>query len=247
MSGRTNGTSPNPLLHDCVKQSQFGSPAGTRGTMPQNKPNLGELAGRRNTQHSTILSFPHSSPVLSCETNPIWLVGYRRGGRNAQNEPNFGRSFKFEVSSVKRIVQNEPNSRRSRVGRGQRGDGRGENAQNEPNSRRHQVERGRRGVGRGANVQNEANFHRPGGREAIVQNKANLHRSGRPDSPSFQDSDPRRGQTCETKPIPPQRQDGQVLGGMCETKPIFVPGQRDGSNTPPLPAAPTRRDRGRNR
>jgi hypothetical protein len=75
--------------------------------------------------------------------------------------------------------------------------------------------------------------------------------------------------TCETKPnlgktgnlgdgasiepvVPnkansPQRQDGRVHGGMCETKPIFVPGQRDGSNKPPLPAAPARRDCGRNR
>jgi len=87
--GEPTGLRQAPHLHDCVKQSQFGSPAGTRGTMPQNKPNLGELAGRRNTQNSTILLFPHSSPVLSCETNPIWLVGCRRGGRNAQNEPNF--------------------------------------------------------------------------------------------------------------------------------------------------------------
>jgi hypothetical protein len=43
----------------------------------------------------------------------------RRGvgrGKNAQNEANSGGGFRCEVSSVKQIVRNEPNSQRHRVG-----------------------------------------------------------------------------------------------------------------------------------
>jgi hypothetical protein len=80
-------------------------------------------------------------------------VGRGSGGeRNVQNEPN-EESVKCEVSSVKSArsagpvfrlqtsnctlhtsyVQNEPNSRRGRAGRGQRGGCRRPNARNEPN------------------------------------------------------------------------------------------------------------------
>jgi hypothetical protein len=110
-----------------------------------------------------------------------WLGGTVKRAKRTQFAPAAG---------VRRRpnVQNEPNSRR-RMGRGQRGGGRGANAQNEPNSRR-RMGRGQRAGGHGANAQNEANL--PGGAgwpsraprpsglgpppTAIVQNEPNFAR-----------------------------------------------------------------------
>jgi hypothetical protein len=71
---------------DYAKRSQFAAtPRGTgpagRGAKVQNKPNFGESAGQGNTQHSTILSLHHSSPmpIVRNEANfPDRLPGRRR-------------------------------------------------------------------------------------------------------------------------------------------------------------------------
>jgi hypothetical protein len=99
MLARTNETSPSPLLHggSRVKQSQFGSPAGTRGTMMPNKPNCpkrGTEAVSRSRPADRIPSIPlfyHSTiPVRCrwCKTKPIsrcaqWAGAGRRGRRRA--------------------------------------------------------------------------------------------------------------------------------------------------------------------
>jgi hypothetical protein len=146
-------------------------------------------------------------------------AGRPRRGLIVQNEPNCGRSFKFEVSSVKRIVQNEPNCA-SRDGAPEARDA-GANAQNEANCPR-------TGPLREPIVRNKANLLRgharpsprpkaltlPPIRGHVRQTKPiRRGRAGRGEA--RQDGPCRRRwvKACETKPIPPKRQDGQVLCG----------------------------------
>ncbi len=75
------GPSWEPIVQNEPNFARLGQ--GPDGLIAQNEPNFGELAGGRNTQHSTILSFHHSSQM------PV-----------VQNKANFGRSLKLEVSSL---------------------------------------------------------------------------------------------------------------------------------------------------
>jgi hypothetical protein len=123
---------------------------------------------------------------VKCKTYPIRPglgTAKSRADKRGETNPISGEPG----GSGPSIVQNEPNFRRGRVGRGPRGGGRGAIVQNEPNFRRGRVGRGPRGGGRGAIVQNEPNFRRGragrgprgGGRGVIVQNEPNLRPSDR--------------------------------------------------------------------
>jgi hypothetical protein len=96
---------------ECAKQTQFS--AGGRCHPPGGGcAEQTQFPAHRISQHSTALSFRHSSPMpivqnepnfrrgrvgrelgdegRTCKTNPILPVGRGPGGRNAQNKPNFG-------------------------------------------------------------------------------------------------------------------------------------------------------------
>jgi len=116
----------NPILRlriaDCGLRIGHRPLAGRR--IVQNEPNFGRA------EIPNVPVFHYSTfPVrcVSCETNPIWHLVSGNGRRPVDGD---------------RIVQNEPNSRRCRVGRGQRGGGRRANAQNEPNFARGPVSGG---------------------------------------------------------------------------------------------------------
>jgi len=96
------------------------------------------LSSRQDFVCSGLFARSQDSDKPPCRENPQYVAGDGMPPAPAcagdcAKRTQFGRSFKFEVSSVKRTVQNEPNSRRRQVGRGHRGVGRGANAQNEPN------------------------------------------------------------------------------------------------------------------
>jgi hypothetical protein len=116
---------------DCAKQSQFARPgrvgrglgAWDVGQMRKTNPILEEVSGLKCQVASEMR-----------KTNPICLVGCGRGGRNVRNEPNLFPEAEmrhhsdiplWECSNPMPIVHNEPHSRQGRVGRGQRGVGRG--------------------------------------------------------------------------------------------------------------------------
>jgi hypothetical protein len=149
-----------------------------------------------------------------------------------RNEPNFRRNFKFEVSSVKRIVQNEPNSRRYRVGRGPRGVGRGASVRNEPNLARpaeRPIPGGKKcetnpiwlGLGRaGPRQAKDAKrtqfgpaWAEPGPRRAKDAKRTQF-------GPASQKVGTLGGQRCETNPISPRTRPRGSQS--CETNPIFV-------------------------
>jgi hypothetical protein len=174
----------------------------------QNKPNLGELAGRRNTQLSTILSFHHSGPVLVVQNEPnLPPAAQGPAGQIMQNKANFGeseqgleaewRKTKPNLGRMGHLGDGVPGRRRScktnpiwwgqmretkpiwLVGRSP-----GErNAQNEPNFRRCQVGWGQKDARRAAIVRNEPNLARAPG-----------NGRGWP-------GDPGGERLCETKPI----------------------------------------------
>ncbi len=115
----------------CAKRTQFpAGPGGPPSPLPSRlckaKPNLGKLghlgtARRgpvvRNEPNFSIADFG-LGPDLGCDA---WLAachpgaGWAAGGRNAQNEPDW----------PEQIMQNEPNSRLRREGRGPGDKGRG--------------------------------------------------------------------------------------------------------------------------
>lgn len=137
-------------------------------------------------QYSSILLFYHSKPRAI-----------------VQNEPNFRRSFKFEVSSVKQdrrakcarqsqfagsSVRNEPNLHRS---------GRPDTPSSQDSNRRPETEEQ-------SCVQNEPKFHT--GRAIAQANRAKRTQFSHGQGPC-------RGQSCETKPIAAEGKKGQVPGG----------------------------------
>ncbi len=146
-----------------------------------------------------------------------------RDEANVQNEPNLpggaGRRSLAPPPSgptpAKPIVQNEPNFRPCRAGRGHRGRGaRGNRAKRTQFARWGRAGRGPGGGGRGANAQNEPNLARAGpGRDGRkTQNEPNF----RPVGP-----DP-EGRLCKTKPICPPRPGGlpsPLPNRLCKTKP----------------------------
>ena len=131
----------------------------------QNKPNFRELAGRRNTQHSTILSFHHSSPCLLCKTKPISGSPAGTGGRNVRNKPNssqMGRKGKYRTEQELQRTKPARDPGETKPIRGHRGwarpERRGAIAPNKPNFGE------RTGWGQRPRGTNKANLP-PGGRE----------------------------------------------------------------------------------
>jgi hypothetical protein len=89
----------------CSLQSKTNPISGETRTPSFQRPNPMPIA--QNEANSPVpTTRRHWRAGRLCETKPIG------GGPGAtvRNEPNFGGSFKFEVSSVKRNVRNEPNS-----------------------------------------------------------------------------------------------------------------------------------------
>jgi hypothetical protein len=124
-----------------TKRTQFGPPGPvwvTRARKMQNEPNSARPGPSRVPGGRKMRNKANSPAVegQSCETNPISLVGRGPRGRNAQNEPNFRRSFKCYAGEARpgsgadcakrtqfaaagpgrvgRIVQNEANFGSSR-------------------------------------------------------------------------------------------------------------------------------------
>jgi len=134
------------------------SPGGTRENA-QNEANFGRCGPREPPLFQCSIIPPFQSAANCAKRTQFGPSARERaraagpGGPDAQkmqNEPNFRRSFKFEVSSVKRTVRNEPNLA---VGQGPGG----RNVQNEANWSPGRCRAGTPNLRRRANAQNEAN------------------------------------------------------------------------------------------
>ena len=117
----------------CAKRTQFHPSAGALGSeMRKTKPIWEEVPSLKCQvlSRASRASSPQRPPASNYALQTSHCGG--AAGPIVQNEPNFRRSPQFELSSVKRNVQNEPNSRRCRVGRGHRSEGRGQTCETKP-------------------------------------------------------------------------------------------------------------------
>ena len=115
---------------NCAKRTQF--PAAPAGTGPPGRRTWANCVKRTKSWRS-----------FKCQVSSLKPEGPAASSRHS-HIPHYSNIPLFHYSSPMPFVQNEPNSRHGRAGRGRRDVGRGANVQNEPNFRRGRAGRGHR-------------------------------------------------------------------------------------------------------